>query len=264
VSSLQVNVEQDGQVKFITLIGVINEDSTVAKIDPGQCSAVVINTAQVSRINSVGVRDWVNWIEPLSERVPVYLTECSPAVVFHANFVTNFLGRARVVSLYAPYYCTSCDHEASLLVDAQEVMKSATFTTPECSCEVCGGKMAFDDLDESYFGFLEALRDRELDEQVLASLAKRSRPVGEMRAKTPLAQPHETTSLTMSSTPGNTFDPGSLSSGQWRSMGSDTGSSLKLEPRPTETKKRGGFRIEYVLVGLLLATVALVAVALFR
>jgi anti-anti-sigma regulatory factor len=93
-------------VTFLKVSGTIDEDNTLAsslkKIDG---HTVVVDLAGVERINSCGVRDWVNWLNDLEGRgKQVVLVRCSPVIVNQVNLVHNFAGRGHVKSFFAPYY----------------------------------------------------------------------------------------------------------------------------------------------------------------
>jgi anti-anti-sigma regulatory factor len=146
-------------VTFLKVSGTIDEDNTLAsslkKIDG---HTVVVDLAGVERINSCGVRDWVNWLNDLEGRgKQVVLVRCSPVIVNQVNLVHNFAGRGHVKSFFAPYYCGRCDREQLRLVQAEELGRGAGPKAPKVLGEGCNTvpcEMAFDDLEEAYFSFL--------------------------------------------------------------------------------------------------------------
>ena len=79
-------------VTFIKLSGVIDEDNELDHLTekiPG--GTAVIDLGEVERINSCGVRDWVNWLGKIeTAKTDVVLVECSPAIVAQINLVNNF------------------------------------------------------------------------------------------------------------------------------------------------------------------------------
>src|SRR6185503_829319 len=90
-------VHQRDDVTYVKLGGVIDEDNELTDlIDRIPAGTVVIDLAEIERINSCGVRDWVNWLTKV-EKGPggasrVVLVECSPAIVSQINLVNNFTG----------------------------------------------------------------------------------------------------------------------------------------------------------------------------
>lgn len=151
----QASVHHRDDVGFVKLAGVIDEDNELADLTesiPG--STVVIELGEVERINSCGVRDWVNWLSALEAKgAEIVLVECSPAIVAQINLVNNFTGNGSVKSFYVPYFCPECDEEKVLLCEAAE-MGPPPHEPPVCRCDSCDLVMDFDDMPDSYFAFL--------------------------------------------------------------------------------------------------------------
>ena len=153
----QASVSHRDDVSYVKLAGVIDEDNElpglVEKIPAG---TAVIDLAEVERINSCGVRDWVNWLGKLeTQRTRIVLVSCSPAIVAQINLVNNFTGAGTVKSFYVPYFCPDCDQEKLLLAETNE-MGPAPHEPPICRCDECDRVMDFDDLADSYFAFLSS------------------------------------------------------------------------------------------------------------
>jgi len=151
----QSAVQHRGDVSYVKLGGVIDEDNElgelVEKIPNG---TAVIDLGEVERINSCGVRDWVNWLSKLETNgTRSVLVECSPAIVAQINLVNNFTGSGVVKSFYVPYFCPECDEEKVLLVEASD-MGPPPHEPPTCRCDECDLVMDFDDMPDSYFAFL--------------------------------------------------------------------------------------------------------------
>jgi anti-anti-sigma factor len=152
----QADVRQGDGVTLVKLAGVIDEDNELneatEKVAAGQ---VIINLADIERINSCGVRDWVNWLGKIEKNgAKAVLVECSPAIVAQINLVNNFTGQGAVKSFFAPYFCPQCDREKVLLVDAADLAGKQPLKAPTCRCDECDGVMDFDDMEDSYFAFL--------------------------------------------------------------------------------------------------------------
>ncbi|HUH04835.1 MAG TPA: hypothetical protein VML75_22715, partial [Kofleriaceae bacterium] len=137
------------------LSGVIDEDNELTDlVDKIPAGTAVIDLGEVERINSCGVRDWVNWLTKIeSNSGDVVLVECSPAIVAQINLVNNFTGNGVVKSFYVPYFCPECDEEKVLLCEAAD-MGPPPHEPPTCRCDECDLVMDFDDMPDSYFAFL--------------------------------------------------------------------------------------------------------------
>ncbi len=155
----QASVQQRGDVSYVKLGGVIDEDNELGElVDRISAGTAVIDLGDIERINSCGVRDWVNWLGKLEGKgTRSVLVECSPAIVAQINLVNNFTGSGVVKSFYVPYFCPECDEEKVLLVEAGD-MGPPPHEPPTCRCDECDLVMDFDDMPDSYFAFLSNRR----------------------------------------------------------------------------------------------------------
>ena len=151
----QAAVHHRDDVSFVKLSGVIDEDNELGELtEKIHGSTVVIDLGEVERINSCGVRDWVNWLGRVeAKNLDVVLVECSPAIVAQINLVNNFTGNGVVKSFYVPYFCPECDEEKVLLSETAD-MGPPPHEPPICRCDECDLVMDFDDMPDSYFAFL--------------------------------------------------------------------------------------------------------------
>ncbi len=167
-SKFSASVHARDEVTYVKLAGVIDEDNDLAGLaEKLRAGTAVIDVAEIERINSCGVRDWVNWLGKAEQSgARVVLIECSPAIVAQINLVNNFTGQGVVKSFYAPYFCPSCDLEKVLLVETRDMVGQHPFKAPSCRCDECDGPMDFDDMEESYFAFLGNNKKVVTDERV--------------------------------------------------------------------------------------------------
>lgn len=175
------------EVTFVKLSGVIDEDNELDRSTrklTGQ--TVVLDLAEVQRINSCGVRDWVNWLSELDAAGKrVVLARLSPCIVTQLNLVNNFVGRAYVRSFFAPYYCARCDIESLCLLQVSDFAGQSSPRAPRVDdprapsvrCQknpaekVCG--LEFDDIEASYFAFLpRAAAQKDADFEALSPTLK--------------------------------------------------------------------------------------------
>ena len=154
-NKFQSSIQHRGDMSFVKLGGVIDEDNELADlVDKIPSGTAVIDLGEIERINSCGVRDWVNWLSKLEGTgTRAVLVECSPAIVAQINLVNNFTGNGTVKSFYVPYFCPECDEEKVLLVEASD-MGPPPHEPPTCRCDECDLVMDFDDMPDSYFAFL--------------------------------------------------------------------------------------------------------------
>ena len=113
---------------------------------------VTFDLAGITRINSIGVRTWVDFIRAATAHHIVRLERCSVPFVLQMNMVGGFLGTAQVVSYYVPYVCDACGAMADELVLADDPRPDPQRSRP---CADCGGNVEADYLPSEYFVFLE-------------------------------------------------------------------------------------------------------------
>ena len=166
---------------YIRLSGVIDEDNRLQSLMSEMRGALLlIDLIDVERINSCGVRDWVAWLDEATRLVPqTVLLDCAPSIVAQLNLVGNFCARATVRSIVAPYYCETCDRERTLVVDAADLAHATRPSAPILTCETCGGTCVFDDIEESFFGFLAAVEVTPNSAQIENAIANARDMLGE-------------------------------------------------------------------------------------
>jgi anti-anti-sigma regulatory factor/predicted RNA-binding Zn-ribbon protein involved in translation (DUF1610 family) len=148
---------ETGEKGSLVLAGSIDESSDLdALLDKAQRSALVLDLAGVTFINSLGVRDWIRMQSAAAQReIAIELRRVSEPIIHQLNMIIATRGTARVRSFYAPYACDSCGREESLLVDVDvHGAGLAKLVAPPMPCPECGSTMAFNDFPERYFSFL--------------------------------------------------------------------------------------------------------------
>ena len=140
---------------YLKLKGILDEDNLLSNLlSQIQGRLLLIDMAEIERINSCGVRDWVNWNNQIQALgIAVILLRCSPVVVAQANMVTNFAADAFIHSFYAPYVHPDTGEEQSVLLFTEEIRKTFPVSAPKIYNEN-GEELEFDEFEESYFAFI--------------------------------------------------------------------------------------------------------------
>ena len=140
---------------YLKLRGVLDEDNLLANLlSQIQGRLLLIDMAEMDRINSCGVRDWVNWLNQIQALgLQVILLRCSPAVVAQANMVTNFAAEAFIHSFYAPYVHPDTGEEQSVLLFTEDLRQVRPIRAPKIYNDN-GEELEFDEFEESYFAFV--------------------------------------------------------------------------------------------------------------
>jgi anti-anti-sigma regulatory factor len=165
--------QQDEETSLVKLTGFLDEENKLKRlVEKIPAGTAIIDLAGVERINSLGIRDWVNWMAALEQKGtrPV-LVSCSPAIVAQINLVKNFTGHGAVKSFQVPYHCRECDEDKVIVVETSE-MSSPTAPPPAVRCGSCERDMDVDEMPESYFAFLGQVSLEELARGSSSSVVK--------------------------------------------------------------------------------------------
>jgi anti-anti-sigma regulatory factor/DNA-directed RNA polymerase subunit RPC12/RpoP len=148
---MKFQVEQHDGTTRVTVSGEITEESDFGPIIDEIEGAVVVDLGGVTRINSCGVREWLNFVTALKGASrSLTLDRCPPVIVTHLNTIYNFTGGGTVRSVFGPYYCADCDKEERHLIDLTGGHPSPP---PAIKCPECGSSMEFEEIHEEYLSF---------------------------------------------------------------------------------------------------------------
>ena len=143
---------EGGGVKTLRLSGLIDEHADL-RFFTDLHGDVRLSMRGVRRINSYGVRSWIDGIRKTPADCRLELIECPPPVVDQMNMVAGFLGKGRVTSFYAAMVCEACTHEMDQLFTV-DACKAAGGKLPPVACPNCGKPMGVDDIEEQYLLFV--------------------------------------------------------------------------------------------------------------
>jgi DNA-binding response OmpR family regulator/anti-anti-sigma regulatory factor len=149
----QWQVVKDGERTRVVLRGDFTEATRFDELIPAMVGRVVFDMAQVTYMNSLGVRAWCEFLR--QARIQGYeFHACSVPFVLQASMVRDVIGRGTVTSFFAPFHCIGCDHQEERLLQSAAIL-AANLEPPVFKCPSCGGALEFDDLPERYFAFLQ-------------------------------------------------------------------------------------------------------------
>src|SRR5439155_2868604 len=128
----------DGNITALKFTGIIDEQfhgKTVAATVRG--GTLVIDMADIARISSFGIREWVDFIQTVGTHCQhILFIELAPKVVDQFNMVANFGGSGKILSFYAPYRCDYCDDDRKKLLQFDrdhEAIKALKPPEPACA-----------------------------------------------------------------------------------------------------------------------------------
>ena len=147
-------VEEGGRT-IVELYGVLRADSDVTPL-ANLKGDVWLRLREFRRISSDSVQKWIDFVRSMTPGERLHLIECPIPFIHQANLITNLLERQEVESFFAPYSCAACGLDEERLIDVKRDLDGGKRRTPPPQkCSSCGGAMAFDELVEQYFAFLD-------------------------------------------------------------------------------------------------------------
>ncbi len=155
---LTVQISHEADLDLVQLSGPINEESEVhlKNLLTQAGKNVSINFAQVTNVNSCGVRSWINFIRDFQKDRTVSFEQCTPEIINQINMIPNFRGAAVILSAFGDYTCAKCNNKAHVLLKKGEKLPQTVDAAPTIACDKCNNTMELDELEEEYFAFVEA------------------------------------------------------------------------------------------------------------
>lgn len=149
---LKWEIKTRGDVTQVRFEGEVDERVDLSTLRPS--GKVVFDLAGVTRLNSEGVRRWVNFMRGLGEVTELSFVRCSVSLLTQLNMISGILGKGTIRSFYAPYYCRQTGQEEERLLTVEQI--EDPLAPPIFPCE--GGELELDDIPERFFVFLQAQR----------------------------------------------------------------------------------------------------------
>ena len=145
---------------LMTLKGIVDEDTTFNCIPADQSKRLIFDLSGVSLINSMGIRNWVNWMKANKDRSMIFRS-CSKAIIDQVNALDGFLPAGAIVeSFFVPYHCDNCGNSARTLFRKGHEFEMGTadakpqIRPPQQKCPKCQNAMEMDVIESKYFRFL--------------------------------------------------------------------------------------------------------------
>jgi anti-anti-sigma regulatory factor len=150
------SIQQAQGENRVVLSGEITEEADFTPLLELKARDLVVDLSQITRINSSGLREWIEFARACNSLgARLILERCSPVVVNQLNMIWNFAGRdGKVRSVFAPYFCEKCHNEHLELIDLGKTPRPTI--AGELPCAKCGSTLEFDDVADIYLQFQRA------------------------------------------------------------------------------------------------------------
>ncbi len=145
MSSLNITTRDADKTQFMILDGFIDEKALLPTIPPG-VEELILDLGDVQRINSMGVRLWIDWLRAVKETNPnlkLILDRCPRVFLGQAGIVMGLIPKnSEIRTICAPYFCERCDTEQTKLIELKILVEKKT--QQAVLCATCNRPMAID------------------------------------------------------------------------------------------------------------------------
>lgn len=153
MSQLVIREQQVGDKLEVTFEGVFDEDVVFKPLKPS--SQVALQLEKVEAINSCGIREWITWMQSMSDRTVIELHKCPKIIVDQINMVEGFLPKnGKVMSFFVPYFCEDEGEEKSILFKLGEHFTENSVNAPD-QLVLDGKSFELDVIAAKYFKFIK-------------------------------------------------------------------------------------------------------------
>jgi len=141
-------IERDGQgAERVMLSGPIDESllPQIGDLSNQVGKDVTLVLKDVTQINSIGTRSWIEFLRVFCEGRTVRFSECSFDFLMAMIIIPSMTAGGTVESFYYLAYCSDCATEDSLLLNLSEDRAALLSTIEKATCPSCNKPMDFDE-----------------------------------------------------------------------------------------------------------------------
>ncbi len=146
-----MKIKHENDVYFLS--GDMDENSQFGDLAFAK-SPVRIDWKGIERINSLGIRAFINFLVTCKGKVIQY-ENCPPEFIDQVNMIGALTFQEgleiAIVSAFVPFMCESCDHIEDVLL-AHDEMKVIAAGTKQKTCSSCGDDSVVE--FQEFFSFL--------------------------------------------------------------------------------------------------------------
>lgn len=154
--NLSIEIKQTADEVVYRFVGDVDEHFRQKDVPRIRKAKITFILEDINNFNSCGIREWIYLIRDVGEMGKLTFTKCSVTMIDQINMVPDSLGKGRVESFFAPYFCETHNEANRLIGVAENLQELEMKQAPEFKCEKCGEALQFDALEESYFLFAES------------------------------------------------------------------------------------------------------------
>lgn len=104
----------------------------------------VFNMNGITSINSIGIRDWILFLDEFQKKCPATVfDECSNVFIQQVMVLHRMIGVGELRSCYLLRYCDNCDHEQQVFAKLSN--PAHVYVGHKEACEKCGEPTELED-----------------------------------------------------------------------------------------------------------------------
>ena len=134
-------IEASDVETLLHLEGIINEDfafrELASQLRGREHLKLKLNLREIRRINSMGIREWFNFLKELSWPSAIILSECSLIFTEVLSQIEELGQGCYVETCYLSVWCDSCEEEFEVQMDLSLTLPQQPTTVP---CPKCGAE----------------------------------------------------------------------------------------------------------------------------
>jgi hypothetical protein len=143
---------------FIEIKGNIDEDFVNLSLDFLNAKEVIVDFNGIIKIQSTGIREWLNIISPYQDVFFIY-RNCPKIVIDLINMIEGFLpANGTVESFYVPYFHVDTGEERKILFTYGSEFNRSGINPPSEVLTSTGELMEMDVVESKYFKFLKYIK----------------------------------------------------------------------------------------------------------
>lgn len=149
-----LKIKNAGTKYYFELCGDLDEDTHFSSLKIPDATEITVNFEKVTRIQSCGIREWIQLINPYN-KLPFIYINCPKIIVDQINMLDGFLPpNGRVLSFYVPYYNDESGQERQVLFTYGSEFDQDGIYPPADIRDKEGNLMEMDVVESKYFKFL--------------------------------------------------------------------------------------------------------------
>jgi hypothetical protein len=154
--SLTFSIDEKTSPPVIILAGPVDESATNTLISLKNLpnGPYIFNLIGLSGINSIGVRNWLNFMKEFQIQHEVRFSNCTVEFIRQVNMIPPFIGKGKIESFFAQFYCETCEDSFDVLFYSTTPLDDLNSSLSSQRCKTCSSISECVESPDEYLRFL--------------------------------------------------------------------------------------------------------------